>query len=171
MAATSFQDQNLVWQKVFQALAGQAQSGVSGAANPASHNAFRALKLQMATQKGNPQLQFFPFGEADVDAATGFAGPTGAFTLYGAWGKKSGTGTTKAFLEFRNGISGGAAASGVLVSMRFSGPGDEAEYISPSGLPFGQTTGSLVFSVTAINGTTATTGDSDSQHGFLVIGA
>ena len=171
MAATAFQDQNLVWQKVFQALSGQAQSGVSGAVNPASHNAFRALKLQMATQKGNPQLQFFPFGEADVDAATGFAGPTGAFTLYGAWGKKSGTGTTVAFLELRNGISGQTGASGVLVSMKFSGPSDENLFISPSGLPFGQTTGSLVFSVTAINGTTATTADNNSQHGFLVIGA
>ena len=171
MAATSFQDQNLVWQKVFQALAGQAQSGVSGAANPASLNAFRALKLQMATQKGNPQLQFVPYGEADIDAATGYAGPTGAFTLYGAWAKKSGTGTTLAFNELRNGISGGTGASGVLVSMRFSGPGDENVFISPSGLPFSQTTGSLIFSVTAINGTTATTTDANSQHGFLVIGA
>ena len=171
MAATAFGDPNLVWQKVNQALSTQGNSGVSGAASPASQNAFRALKLQLATQEGNAQLQFVPFGEADVDAATGFAGPTGVFTLYGMWAKKSGTGTTISFLNLRNGVSGGTGASGVLVSTKFSGPGDEGIYISPSGLPFGQTTGSLIMSVTAIGGSTATTGDSDSQHGFLVIGA
>ena len=74
---------------------------------------------------------------------------------------------------YTTGSSGATGASGVLLSMRFSGPGDENFFISPSGLPFtqGAASGSTVFSVTAINGTTATTADNNSQHGFLVIGA
>lgn len=174
MAATSFGDPNLVWQKVNQALQGQAGVGVVGGANPASQNAFRALKLQLSTQKLNFPLQFVPFGEADVDiAASGFTGPTGAFNLYGIWAKKSGTGSTRAFLEVKNQINTtyGTGATGTLVSMSFKVSGDEGLQIYPLGLPFSQTTGSTIVSVTAINGATSTTGDSDSQHGFLVIGA
>ena len=174
MAATSFGDPNLVWQKVQQALSVQGSAGVSGAANPASANALRALKLQLSTQAGGPQLQFFPFAEADVNiASSGFTGPTGAYRLYAAWAKKSGTGTTVAFLEFRNQINTtyGTGATGVLLSMRFSGPGDENLYINPAGLPFTQTTGSGITSATTINGATSTTTDANSQHGFIVIGS
>lgn len=175
MAALTLENENAVWQKVFQMLSGQAGTGAQAAADPASVNAFRALKLQLSTQKLAPQLQFVPFGEADVDAATGFAGPTGAFSLYGVWNKKSGTGTTAAYLQVRNSNSTtGAAESGAIVSLRTKTSGDEASLIYPKGLAFNQTTGSLIFSSSGIGGSTgtgATTGDSDSTHGFLIVGA
>ena len=172
MAATSFGDPNLVWQKVFQFTSGQASSGVSGAVSPGTVNALRALKLQLSTHK-RPDLQFFTFSEADVDiASSGFTGPTGAYRIYAAYGKKSSTGTTVAFLEFRNQINTtyGTGATGVLLSMRFSGPGDEGLYINNTGLPFTQTTGSAIVSATTINGATSTAADNNSQHGFIVIG-
>ena len=174
MAATAFEDPNLVWQKVNLALSVQGSAGVSGAATPAAQNAFRALKLFIATQDGNPQLQFFPFGEADVDiTASGFTGPTGAYRLRGAWAKKSETGTGIGFLEFRNQINTtyGTGATGVLLSMRFSGPSDESYYTNPQGLPFTQTTGSALVCATTINGATSVTGDSNSVHGFMIISA
>ena len=174
MAATAFEDPNLVWQKVNMALSTQGSAGVSGAANPSSQNAFRALKLQLATQDGNPQLQFFPFTEANVDiTASGFTGPTGAYRIRGVWAKKSETGTGIGFLEFRNQINTtyGTGATGVLLSMRFSGPSDESSYINPEGLPFTQTTGSAIVCATTINGATSVTGDSNSVHGFMVISA
>lgn len=174
MAATSFTGANLVWQKVNLALSTQGSAGVSGAASPASVNAFRALKLQLATQEGNPDLQFFPFSEADVDiTASGFTGPTGAFTLYGAWVKKSETGTGVSFLEIRNQINTtyGTGATGVLVSIRSSGPGDETAFTAPGGVRFTQTTGSALVAATTINGATSVTGDTNSVHGFLIIAA
>lgn len=175
MAAVALENELAVWSKVAQALGGQAGLGAAASANPISQNAFRALKLQMTTQKLSPSLQFIPFGEADVDAATGFAGPTGAFTLYAVWAKKSGTGTTAAYLQVRNNNTvTGAGESGALVSLRFKTSGDEAFQIFPTGLPYAQTTGSLIFSAVGIGGSTGTgptTGDSDSQHGFLIIGA
>lgn len=173
MAATSLQDPNLVWQKVTQALATQAGTGSQAAADPASLNAFRALKLQMATQKRNQNLQFVPFGEADIDAATGYAGPTGTFTLYGIWAKKSGTGTTRAFVQVRNNNTvTGAGATGVLAEVGvFVNSGDEAVGIYPKGIAFTATTGTVILSATTAGGTGPSTGDGDSQHGFLVIGA
>lgn len=161
MGAVALQSENLVWQKVNKALAG---------ADPSIQNAFRALKLQLATQKGNPDLQFFPFGQADVDAATGVAGPTGAFTLYGFYGKKPGTGTTAAFLEIhnKNTVTG---STDVLASLYFKSQNDERCLIAPkNGIAFSSTTGTSIISATTIGGATATTGDSDSQSGFIIIG-
>lgn len=170
--AASLTDPNLVWQKVNQALSMQGSS-ISGAADPTSLNAFRALKLQLSTQKRNVPLYFLPFGEADVDAATGYTGaPSGAFNLYGMWAKKSGTGTTVAFLQLRNLLAiTGTGATGALVEAYFKNVGDEVSLIYPKGLAFSASTGFSVVSVTAANGQTPTTGDSDSQHGFLILGA
>ena len=177
MAATSFGDSNLVWQKVNQALSSQGSTS-TGAASPASQNAFRALKLQMATQGNNADLQYFPFAEADVNiASSGFTGPTGTFRLYGAWAKKTNTGTTLSFLQVRDNINTtyGALASGSKVCLGFSGVGDESFYISPigAGIPFTNTTGSAITCTTVPGNTGAATSSAtaDSVHGFIIIGA
>lgn len=161
MAAIALESQNLVWQKVKKSLAN---------ATPAAQAAFRELKTFMATQKGNIDLQYVPFDASGVLDATGVAGPTGALTLYGFYGKKSGTGTTAAFLEVhnKNTITG---STDVLASLYFKAANDERFLISPSGIAFGSTTGTAVTSVTAIGGATVSTGQSDSQNGFLVVGA
>ena len=177
MAATSFGDPNLVWSKVSQALGTQAGTGSTGAASPAAQNAFRALKLQLSTQAGGPQLQFVPFAEADVNiASSGFTGPTGVFRLYGAWAKKVNTGTTLSFLQVRDNINTtyGALASGSKMTLGFSGPGDESLYIAPDGggIPYTNTTGSAITCTTVPGNTGAATSSNiaDSVHGFLIIG-
>ena len=175
MAATSFGDPNLVWQKVNQALSSQGSTS-TGAASPASQNAFRALKLQMATQGNNADLQFFPFAEADVNiASSGFTGPTGTFRLYGLWAKKTNTGTTLSFLQVRDNINTtyGALASGTKAMLQFSGVGDEGFYVSPSGIAYTNTTGSAVTCTTVPGNTGAATSSAtaDSVHGFMILGA
>lgn len=166
----SLQDGNLVWQKVAKALS--VQSGGAGTeANPATQNAFRALKLQIATQKLNPQLQFVQFGPADVDAATGYVVGVGAHTLYALYGKKVGTGTTAAFLGYYDKNSNATSTDQKSASLYFKNVKDEAFVMSPTGWAHTNATGPTIASCTTIAGGTATTGDSDSQAGFAIIGA
>lgn len=161
MAATSFEDGNKVWSKVNKALAG---------ATPATQDAFRALKLYFSQQKLNPQLQFAAWGPSDAIAATGAGLPTGAFTLYGFYGKKTGAGTTASFLELhnKNTITG---STDVLASLYFKSVNDEAFIAAPTGRAFSSTTGAAAVAVTAIGGATVATGASDSVGGFVIIGA
>lgn len=167
----SLQDENLVWQKVNKALGVQIAGTAGTAANPATQNAFRALKLQFATQKLGIQLQFVPFAEADVDAATGYVVGVGACTLYALYGKKTGTGTTAAFLGVYDKNTNATSTDQKSASLYFKSANDEAFAMSPNGWLHTNATGPTIASTTTIAGGTATTGDSDSQHGFAIIGA
>lgn len=173
--ALTLQDPNLVWQKVGKALSVTIPSGMTSAsssgASPITQNAFRALKLQFSTQKLNPALQFVPFGPADVDAATGYLPSLGACTIYAIYGKKTGTGTTKAFLNVFDKNTNGTSTDLKSVTLMFSGAGDESFAVSPTGWAYTNATGPSILSGTTVTGTTATTGDSDSQSGFLLVGA
>lgn len=173
--ALSLQDENLVWQKVNQALQTQLQPGSTGGAqtgaSPASQNAFRALKLQMATQKRNPQLQFIAFGKSDVDAATGDLLTLGAHTLYAVYARKLGTGTTQGYLAYFDANTNTGATAQNSPVLAFKSQYDESFAMSPTGWKQTNATGPVIASVTTPNGGTATTGDSDSQSGFIIVGA
>lgn len=169
--ALTLQDENLVWQKVNKILSIQVAGSTGTAANPATQNAFRALKLQMSTQKLNPQLQLVQFGPADVDAATGFVVGVGACTLYALYGKKVGTGTTAAFLGVYDKNSNATSTDQKSASLYFKSFKDEAFAMSPTGWAHTNATGPTIASTTTIGGGTATTGDSDSQIGFAILGA
>lgn len=162
MAAQSLQSSQYVWAKVKLALAN---------ASPAAQEAFRALKISFNNVK-NPDLQFASWGAADAIAATGAALPTGAFTLYGFYGKKTGTGSTQSFLEIhnKNTITG---STDVLASLGFKAVSDERFLVAPpqAGLLFSSVSGAAAVSVTAIGGATVSTGASDSVPGFVIIGA
>jgi hypothetical protein len=179
MAGLSLQDQNLVWQKVNHALSVQsvnttaAGGGSGSSADPASQNAFKALKLQLATQKLAPQLQFVPFSYANLTGATGYQfGISGSFHLYGLWAKKTGTGTTGTFLDVFDAETTTATSfkfASVLTTGSSGAPGDEAVHIYPKGLAFG-TDVTIIVATTATGGT-ASTGAGDIINGFAVIGA
>lgn len=167
----TLQDENYVWQKVNRALSVQIAGTAGTAANPATQNAFRALKLQLSTQKLGPQLQFVQFGAADVDAATGYVVGVGAHTLYGLYGKKTGTGTTQAFLGYYDKNTNATSTDQKSVSLAFKAVGDEAFGISPNGWLHTNATGPTIACCTTIGGATPTTGDSDSVSGFAILGA
>ena len=167
--ALSLQDENLVWQKVNKALGNQSGGPVTGtAANPISQNSFRALKLQMATQKLAPQLQFVPFSYANLTGATGYLPGIGvACHVYGVYAHKSGTGANGAWLSVDD------AASGAPGSRKFQSylvtTLDEAVGLFPQGLAMA--TDVTVGITTTSTGTTEITGAGDVIQGFLIIGA
>lgn len=168
--ALATQSANLVWQKVSKALAG---------ASPAAQDAFKALKVTLANQEGNPDLQFLAWTESGALAASGtgsmasstggVAGIAGSGTLYGVWAKKTGAGTTPAYFKVFDGTDNTVAATGSLVQMKFTNQDDERFYIDPVGVVF--QTDITVSSLTGGTGVTETTGASDSQVGFIIIGA
>lgn len=86
--ALSLQDGVLVWQKVKNAL-------TFGNANPGAQNAFRVLREYIATQGGNPQLQFIPingtYSASDGGNNASQILADAACTLYGVYLKKVGT--------------------------------------------------------------------------------
>lgn len=169
--ALTLQDENLVWQKVNKILSLQVAGSTGTAANPATQNAFRALKLQMSTQKLNIQLQLVQFGPSDVDAATGFVVGVGAHTLYALYGKKVGTGSTQAYLGYYDKNSNATSTDQKSVSLAFKSFKDEGFAMSPTGWLHTNATGPTIASCTTIGGGTNTASDADSQLGFAIIGA
>lgn len=172
--ALALQDQNLVWQKVGKTLDVQVAGTAGTAANPASQNVFRALKLQMATQQLAPQLQYIPFSYANLTGATGFQfGISGAFHLYGIWAKKTGTGTTGAILTAFDAETTTAAsfmfASKLSTGVSGGTVGDEVAITWPLGLAFA--TDVTIITATTATGGTAITGAGDVVNGFAIVGA
>ena len=168
--ALATQSANLVWQKVNKALAN---------ASPAAQDAFKALKVVLANQKGNPDLQFLSWTASGALAASGtgamssstggVAGIAGSGTLYGLYAKKTGTGTTASFLTAHDATDNVTGTTQTLAVMKFTNVNDERFYIDPVGVVF--LVDLTVSSTTTAAGTTETTGVSDSQGGFAIIGA
>ena len=160
--AVTLQDSNLVWQSVKAALAN---------ANPAVVEAFRALKIYLATQKGNPDLQFIPFSDADITQATGYSPVAAACTVYGVYLAK--TGTSGAGTATDSWLTVGNAATNTVDATKFialmtSFDGQEVFGIYPHGLAFG-TDLTISGETSAQDGTESTAGDSG--NGFVLIGA
>lgn len=160
--AVSTQDSNLVWQSVKKALAN---------ANPAAVEAFQALKIYLATQKGNPDLQFIPFSDALLTTATGYSPVGAACTFYGVYFAKtgtSGTGTgTDSWLTIANDASNVTDAT-KFIALMTSVAGQQVFATYPHGLAFG-TDLTISGETSAQDGTESTAGDSG--NGFVIIGA
>jgi hypothetical protein len=171
--ALTLQDPNLVWQKVNKALGVQTAGTALTAASAASQNVFKALKTQMATQQLNQTLQFVPFSYANLTGASGYQpGIATAFHLYGLWAKKTGTGTTGAFLNvYDNATPSGAKLrdASFLVTGATGVGGDEVAKAFPLGIAFA--TDLTFISATTSTGGTAITGAGDIINGFAIIGA
>jgi hypothetical protein len=157
--AITLQDGNLVWQKVNKALAGS---------NPAIQEAFRNLKVYMATQKGNPQLTFLPFSaeQAIANNGTDLAGQ--AVTVYGWYAKgRRTTGTTSSFLA-THAAADNTATTTTLVTSRFKAVGQEFGFVNPFGLAC--ETGLTISAATAVGGPTESA-TADAADGFYVVGS
>jgi len=160
--ALSLEDANKVSQKVKHALAD---------ANPAIVAQFKALFTYLATQKGNPQLQFIPFSDAQIITATGYS-PIGAVTstLYGVYQVKNGTGTgtaTDSWLTIGNASTNTVDAT-KFVALMTAVAADEVCASYPHGLIFG-TDMTISGETSAQDGTESTAGDAG--PGFVILGA
>lgn len=159
--ALAVQSGNLVWQKVTKALTN---------ANPAVQGQFKALKSYLAQQKGNPDLEFVPFNDAQLTTATGYSPIGAAVTLYGVYFTKtgtSGTGTaTDSWLTIANDASNVTDAT-KFVALMTSVAAQQVAAIYPNGLIFG-TDITLSGETSAQDGTESTAGDSG--NGFVIVG-
>lgn len=155
-----------VWQRVDQFLA-------NAKPNPAVVEQFRALRNYIVQQKGNPQLQFIPFSEADIVQATGFS-PIAAVasTVYGVFQAKTGAtgaaGTgTDSWLTVGNASTNTVDAT-KFIALMTSVAGQQVAAFYPNGLIFG-TDLTISGETSAQDGTESTAGDSG--PGFVIIGA
>jgi len=161
--AKALEGANLVWQRVNEFLYTQDGSPVQRAAF------LRSLKQWLATQKGNPKLQYLSFSDvANVDVATVPELSTGGCTVYAIFAKKQNT-ATDAYFKVNDSATaaGGASGANVKVTVPLLVGKDEVALIFQPGLIFA--TGVRVASeTTAAGGTPTTTGDG--PNGFLIVG-
>ena len=160
--AVSVENANLVRQKIKSSLMN---------ASPVAQAAFDALHQYLASQKGNPDLEFIPFNDAQVTTATGYSPVGAACSLYGVYFKKSGTsgtGTaTDSWLTIANDASNVTDAT-KFVALHTSANGDEVFAVYPKKIAFG-TDLTISGETSAQDGTESTAGDSG--NGFVIIGA
>ncbi len=148
-----------VWQKVKNALVG---------ANPAHQNAFRVLREYLATQGGNPDLQFIPYtaAQAIVNLGTSLVG--GACTLYGFYGKGARTtGTTAAFAALHDAADNSATTT-TIVTAKLNLTGQSFAIVEPTG--FIVATDVVVSCATAVGGAVESAA-ADAMNGFVIVGA
>jgi hypothetical protein len=148
-----------VWQKVKNALVG---------ANPAHQNAFRVLREYMATQGGNPDLQFIPYTAAQATTNLGTSLVGGACTLYGWYGKGARTTGTTAAFEALHDASDNSATTTTVVTSKLNLTGQSFAVVEPTG--FIIATDVVVSSATAVGGATESSA-ANSSNGFIIVGA
>lgn len=157
--ALSLQDGIFVWQKVSKALAG---------ANPGISQPFRELKTYIATQLGNPQLQFIPFTAEQIVTNTGFQAADAAGSLYALYAKgRRTTGTTSSFVAL-HAAADNSATTTTIVTTRFKAVGQAMGAVYPQGLAV--ETAFTLSGATTVGGSTESSA-ADAADGFIVIGA
>lgn len=150
---------NLVWQKVKMALMD---------AEPAIQNTFLDLKMYLATQKRNPDLQFIPFTAEQAITNDGVDLIGAASTLYGWYAKgRRTTGTTASFLALHAAATS-AATTTTLVTARFKAISQKLAAIFPFGLAC--ETGMTISAATTVGGQTESA-TADAADGFVIVGA
>lgn len=157
--ALATENANLVWQKAKMALMD---------ASPAIQQTFLDLKMYLATQGRNPDLQFIPFSEAQAIANNGTDLVGAACTLYGVYFKaKRTTGTTAAFFAI-HAAADNTATTTTITTNRVKVTGQKGAEIFPTGIAV--ETGLTVSCATAVGGATEST-TPDGVDGFVIVGA
>ncbi len=160
--AKSLEGANLVWQRVNEFLLTKNGSPIQRAAF------LRSLKLWLATQKGNPKLQYLSFTDVTTDAVTTPELSTGGCTIYALYAKKQNT-ATDAYFKVNDSATtaGGANGANVKITLPLLVGNDEIAVIFQPGLVFA--TGIAVASeTTAAGGSDTTSGDG--PNGFFIVG-
>lgn len=157
MAALAVIASDLAWQEVKNAVAN---------ANPGVQSAFKGLKEYLTSQKGNPNLQFLAFSEAQADAAGGTALVTGALTLYGFYTKKENSATDNWTWLYDDATNDGTAAD-AMVCLPQLRANEQAFAIFPQG--FAMAAGVVVtqYATDPLGAVDGSTG----ADGFILVGA
>lgn len=162
--AIALQGANLVWQKVTTALIG---------ASPAAQLAFKQLKMVLATQGKNPQLQIVQFDSVTNGSDGGNATAViadAACRVIAIYGKKS-TGATVGYTKITDHATTLGVPDSFLVPATNAGEEFYAIAAFNTALNIGHSmaSGAVVGTVTAYNGTTKSL-KVDSVDGFVIIG-
>lgn len=170
--AVVVESSNKVWQKVKAALN---TAGVLRSGSGATQESFLQLKIWLATQKRNPDLQFLPFSAADIDTgADGKVVVAGAGKLYAVWVHRVvDADVTDSFVGVYDDATDNSAPTTDLITVfHLNGTdvvgSEEAFAMYPNGYTFG--TGIVVGSTTTAGGTTESAA-TESADGFLIVGA
>lgn len=154
--ALSLQSANLVRQKALRA----------NTLDPAVFDALKAFFLRHSS-KGNLDLQYIPFGDADVTGTDGVVAADAATVLYAVYVKKGST-ATDAFLKLFDDATNDGTAGDEMITLPLAEANESHILVFPSGIPFA--TGIVVTAHTTSNGTTDSTAG-DAGSGFLIVGA
>ena len=173
--AIALEGANLVWQRVNNAMLNASQTDTQGRGpvvgrvpqpgpSPAAARVFKDLKWWLATQKGNPKLQFIPYATA---GGAGTVLANFACTVYAFYGKKSNN-DVDAYIQLIDSATDESTLStkGFLVAP-FVNKNDETFTIFPYGFPAG--IGVTIDTNTTGIGTTDSA-SADCPYGFLIIG-
>ena len=161
--AKALEGANLVWQRV-----NEFTNTVNS--SPVERSAFlKSLKLWLATQKGNPKLQYLTFSDVHThDVATVPELSVSGCTMYALYAKKQTT-ATAAYFKVNDSatVAGGASGANVKFTFTMLLGNDEIAAIFQPGYVFA--TGIRVASeTTAAGGSDTTTGDG--PNGFIIVG-
>lgn len=152
---------NLVWSAVKNALS-------AANANPAEQGAFADLKVWLAQQKRNIDLQFVPFTAEQAVTNLGTSLVGGACTLYGVWYKgRRTTGTTAAFLAIHDAADNSATTT-TVVTAKMKATGNSGAIVSGPGYVLA--TDAVISCATAVGGATESAA-ADAADGFIIVGA
>jgi hypothetical protein len=160
--AKALEGANLMWQRVFEFTLTQAST-------PAARGAFlRDLKLWLATQKGNPKLQYVTWSNLTTQQVTVPEVSQGGATLYAVYNFKQAT-ATAAYFKYNDSatLAGGANGANMVGLQALLVAKHEALQIYPNGLAL--VTGLVVASeTTAAGGANSASGDG--PNGFAILG-
>lgn len=164
MAAKSLEGANLVWQRVQELMFTLDSSPVERA------GFLRSLKNWLATQKGNPKLQYVSFsGVSAHDTTTTLT--TGGATLYALYAKVK-TGSSDAVSVFKLNDSGttagGASGANAKFAFAFANDKDEVAMIFQPGYPLA--TGIAVAQETTFAGGSDSSTTHGTSTGFAIVG-
>ena len=134
-------------------------------AHPVHQGVFKALMEYLATQGGNPDLQFVAFTEAQCDAAGGTNVVDAASQVYGIYVAKVSEATDNYFKLF-NDLTDDTTTTDQVVAIPLLDTAQTVAEIYPGGLDLG--TGIVVTQHTTSEGSSD---GSDGGDGFLIIGA
>lgn len=163
--ALALQDSQLVWAKVIKALETQVVGTAGTGCNPAAQAAFKGLKQYLVEQGGNPQLQFVPFSEANMDANGGTPIVDAPCTLYGIYIRKN-TSATDAYVKLYDDVTDDTTAGDQIIAIPLMVENQDAFEIHPRGQAF--PTGIVVTEHTTSIGVSDA---SEGGDGFILIGA
>lgn len=167
--ALATQNANLVRQKVHNAL-NNVTGTTAGSGDPSLQYAVKSFFLNMAANKGNPDLQFLTFNATDAVAGDGEDhGIDAACKVYLIYIKKTATATDSWYRLIDDADNDSEVVGDVRVEIGLTTASDQAILWFPNGLDFAD---GLVSTFTTTPGDTATqSAAADAGNGFIVIGA